>query len=225
MHPVAAVMLLSAFLSPPALDAPPGEAPSGEERWFEFTLRGIPCGFMSRSTTREDEVLTTRTLERLSVQRAGVPIRTTTTTRFRETTDGRPLRVELTRERGGGDARRCVIDFDDALITVSTDRSSGGERVQRLPDPGGWLTPVLADAHVRQQVRAGAPRIEYRVLRTTGVPGTVQSVEMTGSRTRGRDRRGNPPIPAVTGRSAGPGRRWNSGSGGIPPAACWAPSS
>lgn len=179
MHPVAAVMLLSASLSPPALVAPPGEAPSGEERWFEFTIREIPCGFMSRSTTREGEVLTTRTLERLSVQRSGVPIRTTTTTRFRETTDGRPLRVELTRERGGSDARRCVIDFDDALITVTTDRSSGDERVQRLPDPGGWLTPARADAHVRRQVRAGAPRIEYRVLRTTGVPGTIQDVEMT----------------------------------------------
>ena len=147
------------------------------EHWYEFSIAEVPCGYLHRSVSTEAGVCLTTTLECLHIERNGVPVRLESRHLFEETTEGIPLRASFSQEGAEG-ARTSTLVFEGDRILITTTRGSGAPSRSVRPDPGGWLTPRGVVAHLRDRIASGAERIEYRVLRSSGVPGTTQQIRM-----------------------------------------------
>ena len=147
------------------------------DHWYEYSIGGVPCGYLHRIVSCTDEVCTTLTTEHLHIKRNGVSVRLETSRRFQETVGGTPLDSHFV-QKDGGSERTSTILFSDQGMVLTSSRSHGDSAPIQRQDPGGWLTPCEASSLVRARIRSGAERIEYQVLRTSGAPGTLQQIRM-----------------------------------------------
>ncbi|MEE2682283.1 MAG: transglutaminase-like domain-containing protein [Planctomycetota bacterium] len=147
------------------------------DHWYEYSIGEVPCGYLHRTVHLEDSVVVTRTVEALHIKRNGVSVRLTTEHRFRELVDGTPLDSDFT-QIGNGNERSSSIVFSDRAMRITTSRARGEAESVQQPLPEGWLTPREATSLIRERIASGAGAFDYRLLRRSSAPGTLQQVRM-----------------------------------------------
>jgi hypothetical protein len=147
------------------------------DHWYEYSIGGVPCGYLQRTVSLNDPVCTTLTTECLHIKRNGVSVRMETRRLFEETIGGVPLESAFT-QINGGTQRTSSIVFSEEGMLLTRSRARGGSLETERPDPGDWLTPRGVSSLVRARIASGAMVIEYQVLRTSGSPGAIQRIRM-----------------------------------------------
>ena len=150
---------------------------SASERWYEFSIGGVPCGYLHRSVSFDEGVCETQATECIRIKRNGFPVRLETSRLFLESPDSGPVSSTFSQSNGGV-TRSSSIVFSDQTLLLTSSRAHGESSQTLLTDPGGWLTPRQVSALIRDRIASGSDRIEYRVLRSAGKPGTIQEIRM-----------------------------------------------
>jgi hypothetical protein len=145
--------------------APAAEAPwtVAEERWYELTLGGKPCGSNRETVERREGQVRSSTESELRLGRMGQEVVVRTRTRFTETADGRPLEAIVEKETGAAPVRTRWTFRADGVEVV--DEQAGRATTRRVPFPeGAWLTPAQAREFVRRRVAAGAEELSLATV-------------------------------------------------------------
>lgn len=151
-----------------------------EERWFELTLGGKPCGSMHTLEERDGErVRSTRALQ-MRLARGDTNVAVSTQSVFVETARGEPIEAVLRQDLGGSPAETTVRFERDGTgqgkAWKATIKDGAGTREKVLPDDG-WLTPAATERYVLERLKAGAREIRYRSIDVeTGLE--ISAVEM-----------------------------------------------
>ena len=157
----------------PVPAAPSATAQTLEDRWYQLSLGGKPCGWFHEWVERHDNTIRSMTETEMTVGRMGQGVTLRTRTMFEETTRGVPVRAEIAKTSGAAPVR-CTWTFtaDDMEIV---DEQSGRRTVQRHALPAaGWLPPYAADEFVRRRLASGAKDLRYITLDPESGPDAVQ---------------------------------------------------
>lgn len=165
---IAAVIALLASTTP---------AQDSRERWYVVEVMDQPAGWMHVTTTREDNRVTTSSQMKLQITRAGIDMTIDMRSRFLETSDGKPILVDVHTDFGSAPTRIRSVFKDDGIEQTTTvaDRETNSTLP---PIEGTWLTPAASEQFIAQRLAAGAKTITLRQVDATS---GLQPVTMTYS--------------------------------------------
>ncbi|MCX5640252.1 MAG: transglutaminase-like domain-containing protein [Planctomycetota bacterium] len=167
------VLALPARGQAPAAVSPTVAAQSLEDRWYQLSLGGKPCGSFHEWVERQGETIRSMTETEMSVGRMGQGVTLRTKTTFEETARGVPLRAEIVKTSGAAPVR-CTWTFTATDMEIA-DEQADRRTVQRRPLPApGWLPPYAADEFVRHRLASGAKELRYVTLDPESGPDAVQ---------------------------------------------------
>jgi transglutaminase-like putative cysteine protease len=143
-----------------------------EERWYELTLGGRPCGSLEtrieRSGDKGSERFRTTTVTRMTLSRgADNDVTVMMESVFIESGRGVPESAFVRQSTGGEPTvLRASFERDGEVYRVVLEEGTGS-RTETIPAEG-WLAPRAVEEFVRQRMTAGAREIAYRALDLEG---------------------------------------------------------
>lgn len=168
------VILLSTLVraqTPPQAPTPPQpEARAGapavaptEDRWYEVWIEGSRSGWMHETVTIAEDLVTTRSQMQIAIRRADQTLEIRQESEFRETPDGKPVRMSVEQQYGPVPITSVYEFHEDEVILHSAQGDQ--ERQVTMPLPKGeWLPPAATSSYVRQRLLSGATEITVRTL-------------------------------------------------------------
>lgn len=134
-----------------------------DDRWFELSLAGKPCGSIHAMTEAEgDRVRSTRTMQ-MRLARGETKVEISSQTIFLETAKGEPIEASMRQAMGGAPVETTFVFTRDGNEWKVAIRDNTASREKRVP-VGGWLTPAALERFVRDRMKAGAREITYQSI-------------------------------------------------------------
>ncbi len=140
-------------------------------RWYALTLDGQRAGWVKNERESAEGRVSTRSAMRMDLKRGRDEVSLELETEFVESDRGEPISMKQV-QRMGPTPTTTVFTFKPEGIEMVA--GSAGPVLQPLPKEP-WLTPVEAEAFVKQRLAAGAAEIEVRTM-DPAIGATVQTV-------------------------------------------------
>lgn len=171
---------------PAAAAAPPASAPAAapavapapapsllEERWYELSIGGQPCGWYSERVERAGDRVRTNTETQMRIGRLGQSVVLSTRTTFEETARGEPVKVTVVKESGTAPIKSSWLFGPGGIDVIEEQGGRTAARRYPLP-PEGCLTPRGVDEFVRRRLAADARELAYTSLDPESGPTPVR---------------------------------------------------
>ena len=134
-----------------------------EEHWYVVELAGNKAGWMTSSIHTDGERYRSDNQVRLSFTRGPATATIEFDSRFVESHEGEPVRLEF-RQKMGRQAVQTHWEFAPDHVLQTTEQA-GRETVTERPLPeGDWFTPMAAGRYWLDQQQAGAQEMTYRII-------------------------------------------------------------
>lgn len=132
-----------------------------DDRWFELSLAGKPCGSIHAMIEREgDRVRSTRAMQ-MRLARGDTKVEVASQTTFLETARGEPIEATLHQAMGGAPVDTTFAFARDGGQWKVTIKDQTATREKMLPGEG-WLAPAALERFVKERMKAGARDIKYQ---------------------------------------------------------------
>ncbi|MFO0828257.1 MAG: transglutaminase domain-containing protein [Phycisphaerales bacterium] len=143
-----------------------------EERWFELSFAGTPCGYAHGLVERDGAKFRTTNASTMRLARGTTKVSVEIESAFVESADGAPIEARV-RQSTGGPPTVTAYRFVERTGSGASSKwkvevLEGGKTRYETVDGAGWLAPQATDRFILERLKSGAKDIAYRTVDLEG---------------------------------------------------------